>query len=313
MGKLVNEFTWSPSRDRLYQMCAHAYYLHYYGSWGGWDRRAPKAARQAYRLKQMTTLPMLAGTVVHAVIEDAIGQIRRGGVVERDAMLRQASARMNRAWRESRGEAWRHSSPKKVTTLIEHYYGEKRGGPAVGAEVIAEIKSKIRTCIDHYLNSEIHQQLLDSRGATVRSCEQLSAFQLHDTKIWVAMDLVCAPPDDAVTIYDWKSGEPRDADTFQLRVYGLYAAHEWGISPSKISARAFYLVDGQEKVLNFDQALLDRTSAEVAERIAAARGLLADPQKNFARIEDFPRVEDRRVCARCAFQEICYPPNDVGV
>ena len=80
MGKLINRFSWSPSRDRLYRNCARAYYFNYYGSWGGWERDAPAPARLAYRLKQMTNLPMFAGTVVHDVIKGSIARIRGGKI-----------------------------------------------------------------------------------------------------------------------------------------------------------------------------------------------------------------------------------------
>ena len=33
MADLVNEFSWSRSRDATFQDCRRKYYLHYYGSW----------------------------------------------------------------------------------------------------------------------------------------------------------------------------------------------------------------------------------------------------------------------------------------
>ena len=41
MADLVNEFSWSRSRDHTFQDCRRKYFYHYYGAWGGWDASAP--------------------------------------------------------------------------------------------------------------------------------------------------------------------------------------------------------------------------------------------------------------------------------
>jgi len=41
MGAIVNEFSWSRSRDNTFQDCRRKYFYHYYGSWVGGTRRPP--------------------------------------------------------------------------------------------------------------------------------------------------------------------------------------------------------------------------------------------------------------------------------
>ena len=53
---LVNEFSWSHSRDRLFSECQLKYYYHYYGSWGGWEKNASERIRKLYVLKNLTNL-----------------------------------------------------------------------------------------------------------------------------------------------------------------------------------------------------------------------------------------------------------------
>ena len=63
MGKIItNDLSWSVSRAALFQTCQRAYYFHYYGSWGGWDKNASDLCRTLYMLKQMKTLAMWAST-----------------------------------------------------------------------------------------------------------------------------------------------------------------------------------------------------------------------------------------------------------
>ncbi|NOZ64350.1 MAG: hypothetical protein GXO71_05370, partial [Caldiserica bacterium] len=46
MKELVNEFSWSKSRDIIFRECPRKYYFNYYGSWGGWKFDAPERTRQ---------------------------------------------------------------------------------------------------------------------------------------------------------------------------------------------------------------------------------------------------------------------------
>ena len=48
--------------------CRRRYYFDYYFSWSGWNATADAGRRQAYLLKKMTRMPMLAGDLVHQAI-----------------------------------------------------------------------------------------------------------------------------------------------------------------------------------------------------------------------------------------------------
>jgi hypothetical protein len=81
---LTNDFSWSKSRHEKFQDCRRAYFLHYYGSWGGWEDGAHPELRQLWVLKKLANRFHWAGGVVHAVIKDAssrcgpgVGRTRR--------------------------------------------------------------------------------------------------------------------------------------------------------------------------------------------------------------------------------------------
>ncbi|MAG94748.1 MAG: hypothetical protein CMJ48_13545 [Planctomycetaceae bacterium] len=311
MGKLINRFSWSPSRDRLYRTCARAYYLNYYGSWGGWERGAPESARLAYRLKQMTDLPMFAGTVVHDVIKGAIARIRGGQQVDRDYLLSQASNQMNRGWRDSRGEAWRRIGPKRATTLFEHHYVERLSGESVPEAAIRATKSKVEACLDHYLETEVHAALVESGGEDVRSYEELTQFEVEGTTVWLAIDLA-RDTGSGIEIYDWKTGRANEADSRQLCVYGLYASEVWGASADRIRVHAVYLREGESSVESLNEDILAATRSEISTSAEGLRALLADPENNIARESDFAMAEETESCRGCRFQEICHPQGVPG-
>ncbi len=74
---LTNDFSWSKSRHEKFQDCRRAYYLHYYGSWGGWEDAARPSARQLWVLKKLANRFNWAGNVVHAVIRTRCSGARR--------------------------------------------------------------------------------------------------------------------------------------------------------------------------------------------------------------------------------------------
>src|SRR5260370_23210461 len=78
MAELVNEFSWSRSRDNTFQDCRRRYFYHYYGAWGGWDAPAGEEVRRLYILKQLASRQMWAGRVVHDAVEMVLHAFAEG-------------------------------------------------------------------------------------------------------------------------------------------------------------------------------------------------------------------------------------------
>ena len=73
------EFSWSQSRRSTFKQCPRLYYWQYYGAHNGWYEDADETARQAYRLKKITSFPEFLGSVVHDLAADTIRNVRGGG------------------------------------------------------------------------------------------------------------------------------------------------------------------------------------------------------------------------------------------
>ena len=76
MADLQNEFSWSKSRHEKFQECRRAYYLAYYGSWGGWQAAHGSTVREIYVLKKLSSRWQWAGSLVH----DALYQFLADGL-----------------------------------------------------------------------------------------------------------------------------------------------------------------------------------------------------------------------------------------
>ncbi|OLC33761.1 MAG: hypothetical protein AUH81_13305 [Candidatus Rokubacteria bacterium 13_1_40CM_4_69_5] len=102
MADLVNEFSWSRSRDGTFQDCRRKYFYHYYASWGGWEATASEEVRRLYILKQLMSRQQWAGRVVHDAIELALQGLRNGRTVPVEPFIADVIERMRGEWRSSK-------------------------------------------------------------------------------------------------------------------------------------------------------------------------------------------------------------------
>jgi hypothetical protein len=121
MSTFKNEFSWSISRDRLFQTCPRQYYFNYYGYWGGWENDAPKRTRQIYILKNLKNRYMWSGSKVHDCIKHTLINLQRGiSVLDVDQIVDITLNQMREEFRSSR-ERHYHTHPK-TCALFEHEY-----------------------------------------------------------------------------------------------------------------------------------------------------------------------------------------------
>ncbi len=121
MADLVNEFSWSRTRDNVFQDCRRRYYYQYYGAWGGWDADSDPVVRRLYILKQLATRQMWAGRLVHEAIERSLLALRDGHGLSEASLIEDTVRQMREEWKGSRAGVYRQA-PKRPS-LFEHEYG----------------------------------------------------------------------------------------------------------------------------------------------------------------------------------------------
>ena len=121
MADLVNEFSWSRTRDNAFQECRRRYYYQYYGAWGGWEAGADPLVRRLYVLKHLGTRQMWAGRLVHEAVERSLLALRDGHALSEASLIEDTVRQMREEWKGSRDGVY-HESPKR-TGLFEHEYG----------------------------------------------------------------------------------------------------------------------------------------------------------------------------------------------
>ncbi len=301
MGELKNNFTWSYSRHGLFDACRRKYWLNHYGSWGGWDRQlAPERVREIYIQKNLTTVPMWIGTVVHDTAEQCLKSLRRRQLPRRDQVVARALARARRNIRESREGAWRHDPKRRAGFQHDYYQLELRPDPLPGA--LEEIRRQVETLLDCRIYGRMAQA-----PQRILEVEDLVQIDVDGTPVWVKLDALMQGR-EGVVVVDWKTGRFHAEATVdrQLGVYGLYAVQRWQGRPGHIQAMHVNLRADQWRTFTLEAEHLEASRAFITESADRMRALLRDVEHNVAEEEDFPmKPEGDPGCDRCRFRRDC--------
>ncbi len=306
MAELQNEFSWSKSRHERFAECRRAYFFTYYGSWGGWEAQHGTPVRELYVLKKLSSRWQWAGSVVHGTLKRLLQAARATGTFwPLERTLERTRARARSEWASSREKSyWREAS--QIVGLVEHEYGD--------VVPDADWKRLYEGVIEGSLRSFYQSPTLERIRSTPRdrwlSVDELDSWDFEGTKIWVAVDFAYRDAEDRIQVLDWKTGKERGVDHTQVGIYSMYAQRKWSVSPEQVRGGLVYLAQeggaGAEHVpVAADAAALDACQAEMRASIAAMRSALADPARNHALEEAFPRLEERDACRRCPFRRPC--------
>lgn len=297
---LINELSWSKSRASKLAECPRAYWLHYYGAWGGWDRRASERARRLYMLKNLESRSSWVGHSVHAAAKRSIEAELRGEMVDVGAAIADVRAQMLRQLQHSKRGMYR-TAPKKSLGLIEHHYGI-----TTREEYYAEALDQAAEGVRTLLGSTTYARA--SMSERVLPVDEMDGFDLAGTKVYVAPDLAFQPPErPGLELVDWKTGRPRPEDSDQVVTYAAYAQVKHGIAPERVTGRLVYVQGGdlQEPSFQVEASDLTQWREDTLVSIGKMRSMHGAPE------EAFDRTTNTRTCQWCNFRGECWPEGQV--
>lgn len=299
-GELSNEFSWSYSRWTKYRFCRRAYYYHYYAAWEGWQPEAPAPVRTAYLLKNLTSLALWSGTLVHESIRFALARLRAGQPVERQLLVAQMYHRAQADFANSQVGRYRQQ-PNAIVGFQEHHYKLDLDDSS-WRSAWQQAEQQVQRFLDSPLYADLHWQPAD----TFLDVEALRSFVLDGTTVWVQIDLA-RYDERMLEIYSWKSRSVDQAEVRrQMGVYGLYlrrANPEWRDIP--IRGIVTNLVENRTDTIDIDPAMVESTEMEAKVSIAEMRSRLTDVEANLTKIERFPMIDDLSVCRACQYRALC--------
>lgn len=302
--ELKNEFSWSRSRDGCFQDCRRKYYYQYYGAWGGWSPDAPAEVRRLYVLKQLASRQMWAGRTVHDAIEMALQVIAQGRDVPVEPFVRDVLERMRVEWRSS--HAARYWDEPKSLALFEHEY--RIDLPREAWKVMSR---NVETCLGNFFRLPLLAGIRRTSSEHWSIEHWSKQFDFEGTAMWIAPDFGFWSEDGRLALVDWKTGgKGGEGASFQLGCYALYAAELLGVPPAKVDLLEVNLREPEVMTHQWDDERLEAVREQLRLSIRSMKAYLADPEQNLARIEDFERTEELRICRWCNFRAVCRPEMD---
>jgi CRISPR/Cas system-associated exonuclease Cas4 (RecB family) len=301
MNTFKNEFSWSISRNRVFQSCPRQYYFNYYGYWGGWETDAPERTRQIYILKQLKNRYMWAGAKVHDCIERTLTNLQHGiSTLDVDQIVDIILNQMREDFRSSREK--RYLTHPKTCALFEHEYDV-----TISDADWKKTADNMELCLRNFYGSETFDMLQELPQKMWLEVEDFSSFNLNNTKIWAVLDCSFRTDDGGVTIIDWKTGKKMSEDvSMQLSCYAMYAMQKWGVDPQKVKLIEYNLLANQGVEFNVSGAEIENTKAYIAGSIADMHSLLVDVGENVPKEEGaFQKVKDDRTRSSCNFRKVC--------
>ena len=306
MPAFRNEFTWSWSRHRCFERCPREYWLHYYGSWGGWAADAEPDVREAYIQKKLCSRPAWIGILIHEAVEWVLKQQIAGYgpnpaiVVER--FLRKATQQID----DSKRGMYRFR-PSKVLGFVEHYYEQQPD------ETWDESLAEIRRQLSELKNNRVLTRTVDVIGQ-VREVEELKQIPIEGVNAWVSIDALVGDGKGGLSIIDWKTGKHHTDEkvSAQLGVYALYVLQTYFQNePEEVALERIRMIfanlrTSEHKVWQLQLDDLEQTRRLIRSSSEAMRSKLTSIEENSAEKHNFPMLEEgSAACSLCRFRKSC--------
>lgn len=305
MGDFKNEFSWSPSRDSLFEECLRKYYYQYYGFWGGWSKEeTDDVTRTLYVLKHLKSRWQWKGTTVHNEIARILKQlVSTERLKPIDTSLTRVTDLMREEFKFSRdGGYWeKDGSLRDTTVLYEHEYKIN-----VTGDNWKKNHEETIECVRNFYKSDVLEKVKNLGKTAILSIDSITPtlFSFNNEKIYVNLDLAYRI-DGRVEIVDWKTGAG-ESDKLQFLVYTIYANEVLATPLEKISVIEYNLLTDLKTIHKFSPEEIDKVKNYINESIAIMKSCLQDSTGNIALMADFPRTEDERKCDFCNFKKICF-------
>ena len=297
---LKNEFSWSKSRDELFNECKRKYYFDKYGCWGGWEFNAPERIRELYILKKLSTRHIWIGQVVHDIIKYFLIQLKAGNNMTLSQLIFKLKKRLNEDYQCS--EAGIYKKFPKRCGLVEHEYKY-----LIAKEEWDELFKMAEKCIMNFFNSDILKEIKTQEISKWLFLEDFLSFDFEGTKVYLSIDFAIKNGNNQIVLYDWKTGKERDVEMdIQLACYALYVTQKWNISdPNMIIIKKYNVALDKEDEFTVTKNMIEDIKNYMRKSIAEMKNLLVDKDNNTAKEEDFSKTTNVKHCLRCNFKKVC--------
>lgn len=287
----AGEFSWSISRNKIYESCRRAYYLRYYAALGGHEQYSGEERPLLYRLKNLRSPDAWLKEIFAESLRETFHQGQFFPTSSEAA--RELEKQMLKKFSRGRGEAlsgcW-IEDPKRVN-LQEIYYNE--ADPDI---FFKEQFKRLKETFIFFVNTDIFEQLCRIDSLNWKRIPLPAACTLRNFKIWLAPAIIWSGG-GRVTALNITSGGGRTAGA--LAALMLHQKTRIPFERIDILSLNWY-----EHELEWRNHTVKEVRMELAGVMRSARRMLHEispdgyvHEKNFA--------DNHDNCPRCIFREFC--------
>jgi hypothetical protein len=310
-----SDFSWSHSKDGMLSACARRFGLHYVLSRGGARADAAPDVQEAFRLKQLKSLPAEVGSAVHKRAAECALAIMDGlPLPTLDVLVSRTRAELNALATSSRHLPAFEAHPERVEMLREVYYGTDT---KLRPELVARARETMLTALETLYRAPLWEELrcVPNPRVNILVPDRFTRFDYRGRHVYAAPDLVFRRPklaDEASpwTIVDWKvSRRSNDGDISQVAVYGITVEAGFG----------WPLVEGCEgRVINLLLDQVDQFALTSDDLVDAGKRIIDGTDRLWQMLmdengvprlltrDDFAMTPQLRLCETCVFKAACH-------
>lgn len=280
---------WSSTRHHAFSLCRRRYYYTYYAKYDG-----DLPSRTIEQYKGLVSIPLEIGGIVHEVVQALLSRLRVSIAPIDEGCLFDFA---------------RRATIHHINTKI---FDEVAYGAAQEVQV-DDLFPKIRSCLENLLASNrlrwLTSDALESSPEWIIDPPGYGETRLGDLKLYCKVDFLF-PVHGEYHIVDWKTGQPDPhRHRRQLVGYASWASFHFDTEPDNVRPSLAYLQPAYNEVHEtFNQFDLESFAIQVRAETQEMYEYCRDVEQNIPLDKDqFPLVDNERICAFCNFRGLCYP------
>jgi hypothetical protein len=298
---------WSFSTDRCVRRCQRQYFLQHVAAWH--NARDP-IRREAFLLKQVKTLDLWQGSLVHLGIElyvvPALQEHRR---IDWDAAIAATQAMVDRQFAFSKARRYREKGMSKKKAGDD--YCALAGHETEAGVSADEYHRVLQTVEQSFRNLAGMTELLEEIQRAERHWQELVLHLEYDiARIEVRLDLLYFRAFGQPTIVDWKVSESMGGSDTDLQT-ALYAwaicQHpKWRVDhPEECELVEVQLLTQDVVRHRATQEIFDRLENRIYRSVNMIQSLRLGRKYDLADLEDYDFAGNPNSCSYCPQGELC--------
>ncbi|MBQ7257198.1 MAG: PD-(D/E)XK nuclease family protein [Abditibacteriota bacterium] len=304
--------TISYSQLNIFNKCKRSYFYDKY-----WSILGDESKWDAWRMKYITSIPMLKGACIHHALRMCILDYKHNG---RNHSLNDAIFYFRKSLREKYLESdkghWKNPKVfgkrlQDVTNLFEHFYHDENAlqkaqkAEEVGIKAIESLWTSpiwervLATPYEDFMT--IDEENFPKFNVIVKNLpERYKEFS--DMTVYAVIDLAIKY-NKTLRIIDWKTGKESDSSKLQLAIYALYANSVWHYEIGEIKFYLCYL--GEKTTIKTEEINVPTIMSSYNILVNTYREMLELYNFGEPVIDNFPKTEDIDMCEICKYKGLC--------